>query len=486
MKNNILIYFLAILFSTVACTDLEENPIGALSPESYFQTEQQLEEAVLGIYYYMAYEGMYGRKLYLTINLLDDVSDIGNTGTKSYRVVMNTFNVDANNTLVAYDWLYTYKCISAANSAISGYDKIEITDQDFADQLLAEAKVTRAMLYFNLVRLFGDVPFIDSFVTDPESVASVSRTSVDEIYAQLIEDCEFGIEHLPDMYSSGAIRCRPTKGAAKTLLASMYLTMGDYTNAAKYAKEVISEKADYDYELLTDYSQLWYADNGDTKEHIWTVDFLAGTSWDYISTIVMPMNTDAAGWSVMVPADGLYDLYDDADIRKAETFLSEIEVGGEMTPYTSWRIPRRHYAKFSHPAVGAGSDGSNSGYNYPLFRFSEVYLIAAEALAEVNGGPTTEAYAYLNAVRSRAQIADLEAGLSKDDFIDAVLNERMLEFPCEGKRWFDIVRRQLGSEVYSGDDALEQHDFDPSKHYLLPLPQSELNQNDNLTQNPGY
>ncbi len=484
MKNKVLIYLTALFFSVQACTDLEENPIGALSPESYFQTEQQLEEAVLGIYYYMAYEWMYGRKLYMTINLQDDVADIGNTGTKSYRVVMNTFNVDANNALVAYSWMSTYKCISAANSAINGYDKISISDQDLADQLLAEAKVTRAMLYFNLVRLFGDVPFIDKFVNDPATVATVSRTPVSEIYAQLIEDCEFGVEHLPDTYSSGSIRCRPTKGAAKTLLASMYLTTGDYTNAAKYAEEVISEKAKYDYDLLEDFSQLWYADNGDTKEHIWSVDFLAGTSWDYISTLTMP--NVASGWSVMVPSEGLYDMYEEGDVRRDETILSEYEKDGVTTSYTEWSIPKRHWAKFSHPADGSGSDGSNSGYNYPLFRFSEVYLIAAEALTEVNGGPTTKAYEYIDKVRTRAKIDPLESGLGKDDFIDAVLKERMLEFACEGKRWFDISRRQLGSEVFSGTDALEQHDFDPSKHYLLPLPQTELNQNENLTQNPGY
>ena len=130
------------------------------------------------------------------------------------------------------------------------------------------------------------------------------------------------------------------------------------------------------------------------------------------------------------------------------------------------------------------------------FRYAEVLLIAAEALNEING-PSAEAIGYINQVRERARNwagimtnfpADVTAGISKEDFQDLVLEERRLELAFEFKRWYDIKRRQLGDEVFKGAGSLEPHDnFDPGKHYLLPLPQDEIDRNPNLApQNPGY
>jgi hypothetical protein len=130
-------------------------------------------------------------------------------------------------------------------------------------------------------------------------------------------------------------------------------------------------------------------------------------------------------------------------------------------------------------------------------RYAEVLLIAAEALAEINGGPNAEAEGYLNEVRARARNwdgkittfpEDVPTGLSKDAFIDLVLDDRRLELAFEFKRWYDIKRRDLGVEVFTGPASLEPHpNFDPARDYLMPLPRTELAINPNLLpQNPGY
>jgi tetratricopeptide (TPR) repeat protein len=495
MKRNILnknIAAIALILYLISCDDLEENPIGLLAPESYFKTEVEVEAAVMGVYSRFAREPLYGRRLPLTIMLLGDDCDIGDLGTAERRIHMNNFIPDANNGLITTFWPEIYLAIQAANSAINGAESIPNSER--VNALIAEARFLRAHCYYNLVQLFGDIPYIDEFITDPASVASISKTKEEEVYQTIIADCEYAEQNLPDNYSNG-IRCRPTKGSAKTMLASVYLTLGQYDKAAQYAEEVINNASTYGYRLVDDFTELWKADNGDMEEHIWTVDFKAGTNTftNWWAPMTGVMDADMQGWSVVVPSSGLYDLYEPGDHRMEATFITETPIDEVMVPFENWTIPRIHFGKFAlYPGDGANSDGSNSGRNYPIYRFAEVYLIAAEALAEVNNGPTAKAYEYINKVRERARFngtvpADLVSGMTKAEFINAVLKERLLEFPLEYKRWFDIKRRQLGEEVFEGPNSIEPHNFDPAKNYLLPLPQDELDRNPNLLpQNTGY
>ncbi len=491
-RNHLYIIKVFALIFLASCTDLEENPVGLLAPESYFQSEADVEAAVLGSYSFFASESMYGRKFTTAINLLDDACDIGDIGTPSRRIQINNLNPDANNGMITAFWPQFYQAIGAANSAINGIGSIDITNQTKVNQLEAEARIIRAHCYYQLVRLFGDIPYVGEFVTDPSSVSDISKTPVEEVYQHIIDDCEFAVDNLPDQYPND-IRSRPTAGAAKTMLASVYLTLHQYDKAAQYAEDVINNASTYNYQLLDDFTELWIADNGDTKEHIWTVDFLAGITDDLWSPMSGVRNADMQGWSVVVPSPGLYDVYAPGDYRKEVTFILETPVNGVMTPYTEWTWPRIHFGKYSlYPGEKANSEGRYSGRNFPIYRFAEVYLIAAEALAEANNGPTPKAYEYVNKIRQRARFngtepTDVQSGLSKEAFIDAVLRERLLEFPLEYKRWFDIKRRTLGEQVFNGPNSLEPHSFNPSKNYLLPLPQAELDRNPNLLpQNPGY
>ena len=485
---------LALTLSMASCNDLEENPIGLLAPESYFQTEADVEASVMGVYSQFSHERLFGRKLQLSIMLMGDAVDIGDQGTASRRIDMNNFTSDGAGGMITVFWPELYQCIGIANAAINGAESIPNAEEAKVKELKAEAMVLKALCYYYLVRLFGDIPYIAEFVTEPALIADISKTPAAEVYQNIIADCEYAAENLPDNYDSD-IRCRPTKGSAKTLLASIYLTLGQYDKAAQYAEDIINKASTYGYDLVPDFTELWKADNGDQAEDIWTVDFLAGYSKTQIwwGALTGVSGVDMNGWSVTAASPGLYELYDETDHRKETTFVTEAPSKGVMVPYTDWPVARIHFGKFClYPGADAASDGSYTGKNWPIFRFAEVYLIAAEALAEVNNGPTAKAYEYINKVRERARFgrtlpADL-AGLSKADFINAVLKERLVEFPMECKRWFDIKRRQLGDEVFKGANSIEPHsNFNSAKDYLLPLPQDELDRNPNLMpQNPGY
>ena len=517
MKKNFIInkgiFFIGLLAICLGgCFDLEETPISIVAPEVYFSTEDDVETAIFGAYTHFVSETVYGRQFTTVLAILDDICDILDPGTVLDRRNMNNLKVDPGCSMISTFWPRIFRAIGAANTAIDGVGKINITDQARANALEAEGRMIRAHCYFNLIRLFGDVPYLDEAVTDPKAVAEMSRTPITEIYPKLIEDCLFAIQWLPDKYPSN-IRCRPTKGAAKTMLAYIYITLGDYANAAKYAVEVINERVNYGYELMADYTDLWdgAARTGDVAEYIWTIDFKEGTSDDMWAPMTGVRGGAGAregvgGWSVVGPSHGYLAMFDTEDLRIESTFLleGEMSVGttSELQYYTEWvwtyNIARPHFGKYrKYPGALSDAEGRYSGRNFNFYRFAEVYLLAAEALTEVNNGPTTEALDYLNLIRQRAGVSNYASGMAKTEFINAVLKERMLEFGCEYKRWFDIVRRDLGAEVFgantietnmNANDGNGQHNSSmwTTKNYLLPIPQAELDRCPNLTQNHGY
>lgn len=503
MKNIIyktLIVALVISFSS--CVDLEEKPVGLLAPESLFQSPRDVEIAIFGAYGWIASERLYGRQFISALMLRGDMVDIGDRGTPAERQQVNDFNMDANNGMIRRFWPYWYQVISAANAAISGAGSLDLSAEEI-NPLIAEARFVRAFSYYHMVRVFGDIPYIDYFINDPQAVADISKTSENEVYEGIIEDMKFAKEWLPDSYS-GSIKSRPTKGTAASYLASIYLTREDFQNAYTEAKWVIDNKVKFGYDLEPDYQELYRAENGDNAEHIFTIDFLGsqsgsgGANDDLMPPMTGVRGADHQGWSVLVPSMQVFNEWDDRDYRKWVSFDDSIAVDEVLVPYTEYdNTQRPHIAKYSRFTGNSSGDGRRSDHNYSAFRYAEILLIAAEASAEVNG-VNDEAIGYVNQIRERARnwgdetIAtfpeDVPSGLSKDQFIDLVLDDRRIELAFEYKRWYDVKRRNLGDEVFKGANAREPHEnFDPARDYLMPIPATELDINPNLApQNPGY
>jgi starch-binding outer membrane protein, SusD/RagB family len=501
MKKYIYRLLLLIVISFGACTDLIEEPVGLLAPESMFKTPKDVQTAINGTYGRIASESYYGRKLTLTLQLLSDMCDIGDRGTPARRQQINNFVADANNGMITAFWPRSYEIISAANAALNGADLIE-GDEAELNSLRAEARFVRAFVYYNLVRIFGEIPYIDFFVNDPEAVKTISKTPVNEIYTGIIADFEFAKQHLPDKQPNNT-RFRPSKGTAAAYLASVALTRKDYPKAAEEAKWVITNKGRFGVELMADYQDVFNATLFNS-ENLFAVDFASGISGSgnegqhYMAPLTGIRGSDDLGWSVNVPSMAVYNSWDDRDYRKSVAFDATTLVNGVEIPYTEYANTQRpHIAKFMrfHGNSPSG-DGANGDLNYTAMRYAEVLLIAAEAINE-NSGPTAEAIGFINQIRQRARNAagqqnnfpeDVATGISKEDFRNLVIEERRLELSFEWKRWFDIKRLAIGDEVFKGPDSLEPHtNFDSGKHYLLPVPQREIDTNPNLLpQNPGY
>ena len=519
MKNKIIrkinIFILSVALLCGGCLNLDENAISILAPESFFKNENDVEMAVFGAYKYFTTEAFWGRRYTTCIALLDDIHDIGDPSTSIERIQINNHIHDGANGMIGTFWQPIYQASTAANAAIDALSKITITNATKAAELEAEARMIRAFCYYQLVRLFGDVPYIGDFGRNPWSLATLEKTPATEIWEYIIEDCKFGEQNLPNSYPSD-IRCRPTKGSAKTMLASIYLTLGNWSEAAKYAVDVINNRATYGYDLMADYTDIWKSNpDGDVKEFVWSIDFYGGQGndddlWGCMtgargtSMFSKPGVPGIGGWSVVVPSRGYFGMFDENDHRKEATFLLEAPSLADntvMIPYTEFNptyAQRIHFGKYQWPGPRADGEGRYSGRNYSFFRFAEVYLIAAEALAEVNNGPNADALGYLNKIRERARFggaepADYPSGMSKQAFIDAVLKERMLEFGGEFNRWWDIKRRDLGAVAF-GTNTIEPNPnrntttplWGPTKKYLLPIPTSEISRNPKLIQNNGY
>lgn len=501
MKNIInKAWLLVLVICFLGCADLEEKPVGLLAPATLFNSPRDVEVAIFGAYGWISSEPLYGRQFVSALMLRSDMVDIGDRGTPAERQQVNDFNMDADNGMVRVFWPYWYQTISAANAAVAGAESLALPEADI-NPLIAEARFIRAFSYFHLVQVFGDIPYIDFYITDPQTVQEISKTPASEVYAGIIEDLEFAKEWLPD--SHGEIRSRATKGTAASYLASVHLTLGEYGSAYEEAKWVIDNSGRFGYALEADFQELFRAENGDLDEHILTIDFLGlqggagGADDDLMAPMTGVRGADQQGWSVLVPSMQVYNSWDERDYRKQVSIEDSIAVGGVLVPYTEFdNTQRPHIAKYARFPGNASGEGRNSDINYPAMRYAEVLLIAAEALAETTG-VNDEAIGYVNQIRERARNwagimtdfpEDVTAGIGQRDFIDLVLEERRLELAFEYKRWYDIKRRGLGEEAFTGPSALEpQSNFDATRDYLMPLPQVDLAVNPNLRpQNSGY
>jgi hypothetical protein len=501
--------FLLIGLSIMGCSDLEEEPVGLLASESFFTSLDKVQIAVNGAYGHMTHRYFMSREMSMSLMLRSDMVDLNPNVTNAERVQFNDVALLADNANIASYWPKAYQIIGAANEAIAGAELVQ-ANVDKKNQIIAQAYFARAFTYFHLVRQFGAIPYLTEPVTDVQEAAAISKTSATDVYANIIADLQFAKEWLPNTQESRSI---PAKSAASSYLAAVYLTMGDYPKAYAEAKGVIDNEGIYNLGLEPDFQDLFDASKQDaSKEPIFMLDFIGASDGDqgrnYQAAFTGIRADDqygyGGGWSVEVPALAVYTSWDDQDYRKAVSFDATGLFEGEVHPYTEFTdfyaagVNSPHIAKYTRLAgQAADGNGRTTNSNYLMMRYAEVLLIAAEALNEITPG-SGEAEGYVNRVRERARNGAAGStpsnfpvdvsGLSQDAFRTLVLEDRRLELAFEFKRWYDIARRKMGSEVFSAS-GLEgaKPNFDPSRDYLFPLPSNELARNPNLEpQNSGY
>ncbi|MDB5240684.1 MAG: RagB/SusD protein [Spirosoma sp.] len=464
------------LLAMASCTDLNENPQALLTAEQFYKTEPDAVAAVNSVYNGALNNGgltMYNRLFHLAFEIMSDDAIAGlrvtNADVRSIAVLSHSTTNDRVDEL----WKESYMAINRANIAIARIPSITM-NETLRTRLVNEAKFLRALTYFTLVRLWGDVPLVLEETGSLEKEAiQVSRTPAEQVYQQIIRDLT-DAESLPNSYS-GADAGRATAGAAKAMLAKVYLTRQEWSKAVAKSLEVIN--GPYGYDLFENFADVFNVATKNGKEHIFSVQCKSNVNGqgNRLASSATPVGiAGVAAAGTDEPQPGVYKLYSATDKRRDVTFFTSL-----VSPTTGKAVtfePR--FFKYFDPAQTANP--TESAKNIPVIRFAEILLIYAESLNEV-GAPTGEAYSAINRVRKRAGLAALE-NLTQVQFREAVYTERRLELMFEFQRWFDLIRtkRMITALHAAGKPNAAE------KHYLHPIPQREIDLNPKLTQNPGW
>lgn len=498
MKTKNIILSVCLLIVGCGCTDfLDESNKTDFTQENYFKTAEHAKSIVNAIYqdFRMGASGDYGGSPYF---MTDFLTGLANTRV-SQNVHINNIRLVVNNSDNEYSkswWNYSYRGIANANLALARIPAIEM-DATLKSKCLGEAYFLRAYYYFNLVRLFGNIPLVLSPVDASSPDLYPEQATVADVYTQIVSDLQEAEKtSLTWNDESG----RVTMGTVKALLTNVYLTMAGYplekgreyySLAASKGKEVIEKGTFY---LFDSYDDLRKQDMQNKGEHLLMIQYQAGTSVENgIQYLYLPYNLDISYYSTetgsIVVLDEFIDSYESGDKRVEEKQFY-------YTNYTS-NTDRDKIVEFNGYYVYKFFDEeahlktAKSGLNYPLMRYSDLLLQFAEAQNEADGSPSAEAYACVNMIRKRANLPELE-GLNQEGFRKAVWKERWHELAFENKLWFDMARTRKVLDLKTGnfnDYVGHQFTYGPKlgeRELLFPIPTSEMKNNKKLKQNDGY
>ena len=458
-------YIAAMAFGVMSCNILEEEPNSFISPGNYYRTKSDALAALTAAYAPLSVNGFVSRNFVILGEITtDNMYPLANNND---RVQLDNYVQTPQNGILRETWQNFFTGITRSNVVINRVPDIDM-DAALRDRIVGEAKFLRAFYYFQLAQYFGELPLITQETVSLTDVSYPERSSVDDVYAQIISDLKDAEAILPVTYTS-ADNGRATQGAAKAFLAKVYLTRQQYQLAVDKAAELMAPP--FTYGLWDDYADVFKISNEFGKEYIFDVSYVGGASGGQGGALIafFAQENNAVqgrGFGSFKPTDEMVASFDPADLRFATTFTK----GTDNKFYCNkWVDP-------------TSTTANTSGNNYPLLRYADVVLMFAEAYNKVNppsdGNPAYEA---VNKIRARAGLAPL-SGLSQDELNNAILNERRLELCFEGHRWFDLVRTGTFLSTLQG----KNYPAGP-EDMLMPIPQFEIDLNKNLSpQNPGY
>ncbi|WP_294080786.1 RagB/SusD family nutrient uptake outer membrane protein [Proteiniphilum sp. UBA5384] len=513
-KITIYILFLSVLCSSCE-SFLDTKPTDFSTPETFYSTEDELNQALAGVYNALAQDGTYGRNLAVE---LAHSSDEGFYKRNTANINPAHYNHDAANTIVLAAWRTLYEGVNRANLLLKYIDRPEM-DEDKREVIKGEALFLRSYFYFLLVSLWGDVPLILEPARDGNKV-NTPKTPAEEIYEVILRDMEEALA-LVKKYSDIGFPGRVSKTAIQGILARVCLKMAGaplydlskLESAKTWAGKVITSG---EHELNTDYSQIFInhsADKYDTEynECIWEVEFWGnrlGNSYQISGRVgnqfsIRSTTAEMYGYAMIGATATLYRKYDDPDDIRRDWNIAPFRYASntslEIVYHTEEQIYDRDTGKWRREyeeVVPRSVDFSPT--NFPLLRYADVLLMYAEAENELNG-PTSDAYDKLNEVRRRAGAYEF-SGLDQDGFLQVIQDERARELCFEGLRKQDLIRwgvfqrvmRGVGNDI-AGDApsnlryaALGYERAIADRQLFLPIPIAEMSLNKAIKQNEGW
>ncbi len=467
--KNIKILIIVIGFLMIGCEkELTIYPETSLSSATFYKTEKDFEQAVNGAYAPLRsivndrawlLGEMHSDNTYYARNVLfgatEQQEDIADFSIPSANGV-------TTNTHVTNQYILDYQIISRVNQITSTIEDADF-DVNAKNNLKGQALFLRGYAYFELVRYFGSVPLHLEPVTVRQE-AALPLSTAEEIYAQIVKDVQEATQLLPP--KSKQEPGRVTLGAAKTLLANVYIVQKKWAEAETLLKEVVGSN---EYMLMPDYADAFSTNtqNKNNIESVFEVQFKEGPeglNGNFLySFMPRPMSKDElapitgtsnpqplTGEGNNIPTPDIIAAYEPGDLRKDASidyvYISQSSWSDGVYPYI------KKYAK-EHSLNG------NHGMDWPVYRYSEVLLFLAEALNEQGKGG--EAAPYINQVRARAGL-----GSYSGDLKEAIYKERRVELAFENKRWFDLVRTGRAIDVITAyGNRIKVNPFD----YYYPV-----------------
>lgn len=499
---------------------LEENPLSTITPVNFYATSDDALTAIISVYSSFSYTLNNQSFAYMIEGLTPQA--INRRPTNHTLGCWDALRCEPSNSAPAGIWNDSYSGINRANAVLGNVPDIDMDATEKA-RILAEAKFLRALHYFQLVRLFGGVPLFEEQTRSLGDVAR-ARATADEVYALIIADLEAAKGDLPVMVSEGEFG-RATRGAAQTLLGMVYLQRGAIGQSNPYSDPTYwptAQPGDLDaaiaefrdvvnsgqYALVDDYASLWRPETEVNSEAIFSIRFASMPGLGAQGcTYAAPLNSTMcyrqfAAWGGEVP---FVESYAADDVRQESTWILEfVGTDGQLRTFDFEDVMGDNYGR-EFPASGKYVDrASVSGVphvqtgpqDFLFLRYGDVLLSLAEALWRKSPG-SAEALGLVNQIRERAGVDPLDS-LTEE----ALYWERAWELASEQKGWYDGARfwelfkahvtassslRETQPEKYQGQSVpVELPYLDEPRIRLIAIPQSALDLNPSLVQNPGY
>jgi starch-binding outer membrane protein, SusD/RagB family len=528
MKRNTYyrsIYLIFALLLLVSCEDfLDREPLSDRLETNFYQTEADAMQALVSAYDPLGWGAMEGNHPFETISdiLSDDAYAGGaNANDVPFLVKMDFFEADPNTNELRGLWNRCYFGIYRCNLLLEKIDEIEFETEGLHDRIISEVKFLRAYYYFDLIRLFGNVPLILRTIKPSEN--NQPQASPEQVFNQIATDLTEAIDALPGEVSDEE-KGRVTVYAAKALLVKAYIYYSGYyagkpdittdagvtidlAKAIEMADDIVDSKI---YELEPNFEDLFKVSNENNIESVFEIQYgdYQGGDWNWrIGTEgnqavilygirdVSDNSIYAPGWSFAPFSQELIDAYENGDTRLAATVIFADSLDAEGVTYVEGFQHTGYYnKKFTALKEYNATQGDREllyPNNYPAIRYADVLLMGAEL--HLRNNETGKAQEYYDDVRLRA-FGDthtppvLTAGQAG---IDLIMKERRLELAGEGHRYWDVLRQGMTvAEQELTDISLSypfRIEFNAETGGLLPIPQQEIQlSNFTLTQNNGY
>lgn len=492
MKNNSIIQGTLLIIALMimsACNDfLDKSPISSYNAEGFYETQEDFELAINGIYDILQIL----HNSYIPLNLearSDNIQD-DNINTYDHNNV-HRFLDDSSTSSLIIIWKYYWKMIDRSNAVLDQIDEGIFDDEVYRSYFKGEASFLRGYAYFQLGWMYGGMPLIDRQM-EVNEIKKTARSTQTETFAFAANDLIQAVDLLPEEWETKYIG-KAAKYAAQGILARLYMFQQNYSDAKPLLQSIINSGY---YKLAESYDNCFLDTYDNSPEHVFQVQYTSGdvgegngfVSYEVTTFFRSDLFPNGGQSGANIVSYSLYDSYENGDLRRDFSIQKGYtNNSGVVDTETCF------YIKYAHGTIP--SSKTDYEVNMPILRYTDVKLMYAEVLNEEGYQPDGEAFNIINEIRGRAGLAVLTSDdvATQQAFRDTLLHERRVEFACEYLRWFDLLRTDNAMNVMN--KHLARTDEGGGKYYMeeyrsiFAIPQDELEINpdtDYMWQNPGY